>query len=211
MTTNEELVAAVQAGDHDALLELWGQVRRLVLKEAHRWAVFGSNGVDAEDLVQVGFVAVLRAADSYSSDGGAKFTTYLFPILKTEFIKACGLRTQRDKLDPMQNAVSLSAPIGEGEDGDPFTLEDVLDDPDAAAALEAVAEDDQRDRLRTVLEEAVAGLTPEQREAVRRRYYRQEPPLPPGTARLQDNAAHDAALKRLRHPSVSRRLRAAME
>ena len=166
--------------------------------------------MDTEDLVQTGFIAMLRAADSYSSDGGAKFTTYLFPILKTEFSEACGLRTQRDRLDPMQNAVSLSAPIGEGEDGDPFTLADILEDPTAAAAMEAVDERDHDDRLRAVLEEAIARLTPEQQEAVRRRYYRQEPLPPVGSERLQDSAAHNAALKRLRHPSVSKLLRAAM-
>ena len=50
MTTNEELVAAVQAGDHDALLKLWEQVRRLMLKQARRWACVG--GLEVDDLMQ---------------------------------------------------------------------------------------------------------------------------------------------------------------
>ena len=196
--SNEELVGCVQAGEHDALLTLWGQVERLVWKEARRWAAFGSNGVDIEDLVQTGFIAVLRAADSYSSVGGAKFTTYLFPVLKTEFSNACGLRTQRDRLDPMQTALSLDMPIV-GGDGEPLYRTDILEDPSAAAEMEAVDERDHDDRLRAVIEEAIAGLTPEQQEAVRGRFWRNET-----VSRFHVNKA----LARLRHPSVSKKLSA---
>ena len=51
--TNEELAVMVQSGDRDALLVLWEQVRRLVWKYANRWAVYGGNGVEAEDLLPV--------------------------------------------------------------------------------------------------------------------------------------------------------------
>ena len=206
MTTNEELVAAVQAGDHDALLKLWEQVRRLVLKQAHKWV--GAGGLEVDDLMQCGFIAVMEAVDSY--DGSAAFTTWLMLCLRREFAAACFQRTERQRREPLLNALSIDAPLTD-DTGAPFTLADILEDPTAAVAMEAVDEQDHDDRLRAVLEEAIAGLMPEQQEAVRRRYYWREPPQPPGPERLRDNAAHDAALKRLRHPSVSKRLRAAME
>lgn len=193
--TNEELVELVQAGERNRLTELWKQVERMVWKEARRW---GGNGTDLEDLVQSGSVAMLRAVDSYDSSSGAKFTTYLFPILKTELAEACGLRTQRDRLDPMQNATSLDTPII-GSDGDPLYLTDILEDPAAAAAMEAVDERDRADRLHAVLEKAIAALTPEQQEAVRGRYWRGE---------VVNRHHINLALARLRHPAVANRLRA---
>ena len=39
--TNEELAAAVQAGDREQLIPLWLSVRRLVLKKARRWIGIG--------------------------------------------------------------------------------------------------------------------------------------------------------------------------
>lgn len=44
--SNERLVELVRAGNRDALLQLWEQVRRLVLKYAGRWAVYGGNGAE---------------------------------------------------------------------------------------------------------------------------------------------------------------------
>ena len=208
MTTNEELAAAVQAGDYDALMRLWEQVRRLVLKQAHRWA--GVGGLEVDDLMQCGFIALMEAADTYDSDGGSAFSTWLVMHIRREFAAACGQRTERQRREPLLNALSIDAPLTD-DAWEPFTLADTLEDPSASEAMEAVDERDHDDRLRAVLEEALACLTPEQQEAVRRRYYRQEPPLPAGRERLQDNAAHAAALKRLRHPSVSKQLRTAME
>ena len=203
---NEELAAMVQAGDRDALLPLWEQVRRLVLKYARRWS--GLGGLEVDDLMQVGFIAVMEAADTY--DGSAAFTTWLMLCLRREFAAACFQRTERQRREPLLNALSIDAPLTD-DAWDPFTLADTLEDPSASEAMGAVDERDHDDRLRAVLEEALARLTPEQQEAVRRRYYRQEPPLLAGRERLQDNAAHAAALKRPRHPSVSKQLRAAME
>ena len=96
MTTNEELVAAVQAGDHDELLKLWEQVRRLVLKQARRWA--GVGGLEVDDLMQCGFIALMKATDTYDSDGGSAFSTWLVMHIRREFATACGQRTERQRI-----------------------------------------------------------------------------------------------------------------
>lgn len=195
MLSNEQLVELVQAGDRDALLVLWEQVRRLVLKYAGRWAVYGGNGVEVDDLMQSGFIAVLRAAETYDSSSGNKFTTYLDPMLKTEFSRATGRRTQKQQRDPLQSAASLDAPLSDGETEDTFG--DMVPDPIAEEAFDAVAERDWLECLRAVLEEAIAQLTTAQQEALRGRYWMEE---------AVDNKAHNAALRVLRHPAVSRRL-----
>lgn len=203
--SNEELAALVQAGDRGRLAELWDQVRRLVWQQARRWAAGSQNGVEAEDLQQTGFIAVLRAADNFNGGTGAKFTTVLDYYLKQEFTVAVGRRTKRDRADPLRSAVSLDMPMGDDETNT-YTLADVLPDPAAEAAFEEVAERDQAQRLHDALEAAIATLEPDQQAAVRRRYYDQVPPPPPGPERYRDNAAHAAALRMLRHPSRSREL-----
>ena len=79
---NEELAAMAQAGDREALLKLWTQVRRMVYQQAMRWA--GVGGTTLEDLEQAGFIAMLRAVDSYDPSRGTKFSTHLFQRLRAE-------------------------------------------------------------------------------------------------------------------------------
>lgn len=80
--SNEELVALIQAGDRDRIVELWHQVQRMVYKQATRWA--GLGGTTIEDMTQAGFIAVLRAVDSYDPSRGTKFSTHLFQRLRAE-------------------------------------------------------------------------------------------------------------------------------
>jgi len=194
--TNEELTVLAQGGDREALLKLWGQVRRLVLKQAGRWA--GRGGAEVEDLLQCGFIAVLRAVDSYDASAGYAFTTHLFYLLKQEFTAACGQKTQRERRDPLQTAYSLDAPLTDDE-GDPLTLADTLPDPEAEAELTAVVDRDFENRRRAAVKAAIATLPENLQEAIRGRYYRDE---------RVDVAAHAKALRLLRHPSRSRALMA---
>ncbi len=162
MLSNEQLVEMVQSGDRDALLQLWEQVRLLVLKYAGRWAVYGGNGVEVDDLMQSGFIAVLRAAETYDSSSENKFTTYLGPVLKTEFTRATGRRTKKQQMDPLQAAASMDAPLT--DDNEDFTLADTLPNPAAEAAFDDVAERDRLERLHAALEDAIGTLAPGHQE-----------------------------------------------
>ena len=193
--SNEELVELIQAGDRDRLPELWEQVRRLVLKYARRWE--GVGRLEVDDLMQVGFIGMTKAVDTY--DGSAAFSTWLVFYIKNEFNKACRQRTEKQRREPLLSAASLDAPLTDDEDSG--ALGDLVPDPAAAAAFEAVEERDHADRLSAILEEAIAALPPEQQEALRGRYWRGE---------VVNTRDHDRALKRLRHPSVSRQLLAYM-
>lgn len=201
--SNEELVKEIQAGSKERLAELWEQVWGLVWRYAHRWA--RRNGTEVEDLVQVGFIAMVQAADTCDVSTGYAFTTWLGVYLKREFAQATGQRTQRDRLDPLQNAYSLDTPLIDDE-GAPLTLADTLPDPAAEAELLAIAEQDWAERRRAAVEAAIATLHADEQRAIRRRYY-ELAPLPPGQTRYSDTAAHAKALRRLRHPSRSQALR----
>lgn len=131
--SNEELVALIQAGDRDRIVELWHQVRRMVYAQATRWA--GLGGTTIEDLTQAGFIAVLRAVDSYDPSRGTKFSTHLFQRLRAELSAATGYNSKRSWFDPLQNAVSLDAPLEDSEDA---TLADFIPDPAAAAEMDGM-------------------------------------------------------------------------
>lgn len=185
--SNEELVALIQAGDRDRIVELWIQVRRMVYQQAARWT--GPNGTTMEDLTQAGFIAVLRAVDTYDPTK-AKFSTYLFQRLRAEFSAATGQHTKQARLDPLQNAVSLDAPLTDGDDSDTFA--DLIPDPAAEAAIEGM---DVRLGVAAILAE----LLEDQQRAVRGKYWHDL---------TVDKKTLNAAMKRLRHPDCSRRLKA---
>ena len=186
--SNEELVALIQTGDREVLLKLWTQVRRMVYQQAARWA--GLNGTTMEDLEQAGFIAMLRAVDTYDPSRQVRFSTYLFYRLRAEFLAATGQHTKQARLDPLQSAVSLDAPLT--DDGAPDTFADLIPDPAAEAAIEGMD-------VRLGVAEVLAELPEEQRKAIRDRYWND----------LQvDTRTHAAAMKRLRHPDCSKRLRA---
>lgn len=196
MTTNE-IAAAVQAGQAGQL-ELWDAVWRFAHDRAYRWAAAlnGLGGVTVEDLDQCAFLALAETLEAWDPERGAFLTLYGLR-LKTAFSEAAGLRTQRTKRDPLQAALSLDAPLTD-DSGDPFVLTDIVPDPAAEAAVDAVAELDFRRRRHEAIEAALAALPAEQRAAVvGRHYYGQRVSM----------RAYTAGLKALRYPSVARKLR----
>ena len=118
--SNEELVAAIQAGE-DRMGELWIQVEGLVKWTAkHRIAILeGRGGVEFEDLYQSGYPALVAAVYSYKPDKGA-FSTWFMFYLRTAFAEATGHRTAKQKLDPLNAALSLDTPLGDDADSNTY-------------------------------------------------------------------------------------------
>ena len=185
--SNEELVALIQAGDRDRIVELWHQVRRMVYKQAGRWA--GLGGTTIEDLTQAGFIAMLLAVDRYDPSGGAKFSTYLFHCLRAELSVATGWSRKTTRLDPIQNTVSLDAPLEDSEDA---TLADFTPAPAAAAEIDNA-------EVRIGVAAILAELPEDQQWAVREKYWHDL---------TVDKKTLNTAMKRLRHPDCSKRLKA---
>lgn len=196
MGTNE-IAAAVQAGETD-YLQLWEAVQRFAYDRAYRWALAteGRSGMEVSDFVQCAFLALVEAVDGWDSGKGAFLTLYGLKM-KAAFTEAAGQRTERARRDPLRQAASLDAPLTD-DDGDPFTLADVVPDPAAVAAIDAVEESDFQQRRRKALEAALAALPADQRAAVVGRYC---------CGQKTDTRACGAALRALRHPSISQTLK----
>ena len=191
--SNEELARLIQSGQRDRLLELWAQVRRFALWRARKWVDYGP-GVTMDDLEQEAFIALLDALERWREADGPFLSIYALR-LKGVFMKATGQKTKRSRMEPLNQATSLDAPIG--EDGEGGTLEEFVEDPSGGEGFEAVEERDTLEHLRADMEEAMGSIPAEQREILHRKYY---------MGQEVDRRAHAAALRAIRAPGASGRL-----
>ena len=163
------------------------------MQTARRWhrAFNGSRGVVLDDLEQVGFLALTKAAETWNPDSGA-FSTWLKFQLKGSFLAAYFMRTEKERRDPLNSATSLDTPPA-GTDED-VMLRDII--PDAAAEL--AFEDVEHKDLCSAVQSAVLSLPEDQRTAIIREFWYGQKP---------DPKTRSKAMKSLRRPSVSRALR----
>ena len=205
--SNDELVAAIQAGERDKLEDLWAQVERFVRRQAYRRATDGA--VDHEDLYQSGFLALVKAAESYDPGRGMSFLGWLDYHLTTAFNEAQNYLSDRQRHDPMHRADSLDRPLGEDADSD--TLGDITADPDGSQGLEEAEDRLWREELHTALERALEGLPEAEGDALRRRYFTgqtlAQAARETGVSIERVRQRENHGLRALRHPKVSRPLR----
>ena len=165
--SNEELATAIQAGQDELYPELWEQVQRFVTQQANRryWATEGYGGIEVEDLIQSGFLALVEAVGYFDPAGGYSFLSVLANCLKTAFALAGGYRTS--KRDPLNECKSLDEPIADHE-GD--TLLDLQADP------RDYYEDANRkiwlEDLRGALDSALSKLPQDEAGVIISRFYR---------------------------------------
>lgn len=188
------IAAAVQNGELD-VLTLWAAVRGYAYRKARRWAAAleHRSGQDIEDLMQEAFLAMLRAVRLWRSDGGTGFIGIYELTLRTAFADVCGLRTMRDRNDPLQTAVSLDTPVGEDGEGT-NTLVDFVQDEQAEDRLLEI----EREELAEAVQAALQQLPDELREALTNTFWFDKP---------VDARLRNTALKALRMPTVCQTLR----
>lgn len=209
--SNEELVAAIQGGEHEKLEELWNQVAGLVKWRAGRTMAalerYGSlRGMEYEDLCQCGYPALVAAVNSYKPESGA-FSTWLMYHIRNAFAEACGYRSE--KQDPLHDALSLDKPLSDQENGALFG--DLIPDRKAAEEMDCVLEDEFRRELHTALELALSSLPGEMAQVLRLRNYHsltlEEIGDRTGMAREEVRKLEKKAIRKLREPQISSGLR----
>lgn len=164
--TNEELVARIKNGERNLTLTLWEQVRKLVIKITRRYLLFdGSNVIEQDDLIQAGFIGMLRAIQDFDSTAGFSFTAFLDKHVRNAGRGVIGIRNK--KQDPLISALSLDKPIvSESE----LALVDAISDPSQAFTYDDLLEElDRREETRVILAQAER-LDPFEREVFGERY-----------------------------------------
>ena len=136
-------------------------------------------GVELDDLMQEAYLAMLRAVRLWRSDGGTGFIGIYELTLRTAFADVCGLRTMRNRNDPLQTAVSLDTPVG--EDGEETNaLVDFVQDTQAEDRLLEI----EREELVEAVQAALQQLPNELRETLINAFWFDRPV----NARLRDTA-----------------------
>ena len=206
-----EMAVAIQGGNLELLEPLWEQVIRLVKSQANRhWkATQGRGGVVADDLIQIGYLAMVDAISRYDPDKSA-FTTYLVQYLQKYFHEATG-RCYTDSSgrlmpkDALNVSVSLNMPVDDDEETE---LLEIIADP--ATSFEDTEEKIWQDQLRETMSSLLQELPAEQMKILRCRFWedltREEIAQQLGSNAVAIQKAERKAIRTLAQPKNKGRL-----
>lgn len=207
------LAARVKAGEPGAALELWEAVRRFVdLKARDRARVPGCRA-HADDLIQVGFLAVLDTAARYEPGEGKNFLQALSFSLRKAFAAEEGTRSTRR--DALQYTDSTEAAVYQDDPEGP-TVGELLPDDGAALAFMGVEYLDFLDYCRREIDTALGTLPPEYAALLRLHYLEgrtleEAAPLCGFASKQTASDAEKRARRRLERGSRRRALRDCLE
>lgn len=212
--TNEELAAVIQAGSTDRMGVLWEQVRGLVAwKARHIMTALDLRGnpcgVEMDDLMQSGYIAMVEAVHYFNPGDGVSFSTCLINRLKTVLAELTGYRTKTGRNEPLNNSFSLDKSVEDDSDGTPFGY--FVPDPKATATMQGIEDKLWREQLHEALEAALAAIPEQSAEVLRLRHYQgltladvgEIHGKSPERIRQMENKA----LRQLRKPSIACHLR----
>lgn len=185
---NAALAALAKAGDVFSLGQLWEINKGLLRSLFWRWypsnkALADAHGLTADDFEQEGYFAVQYAAQTYTPEKGA-FTTWLTVAMQRQIQRTLTNgharnvtgedgRQHKASADPLNHCTSLDLPL-DVEDSGSTTMGEQQEDPAAAADLQAVEDDLFREQLHDAIEEALAKLSGNEADVIRRRYYQRQ-------------------------------------
>ncbi len=123
LTLEEEdaYVARWEEGDEEAKNILIEHNLRLVV---HVVKKYQGCGIDADDLISIGTIGLIKAISTYNSSKKIRIATYAARCIENEVLMV--LRAGKK----LQNEVSLHEPIGFDKEGNEVSLLDVLDSSD---------------------------------------------------------------------------------
>ena len=161
----EEYVRRMLEGDMDARNTLIEHNLRLVM---HIIKKYYSSSADAEDLVSIGTVGLIKGVSTFRPDKGVRLATYASRCIENEILMHFrGLKKSAGD-------ISLSGALESDGDGDgPSILDTIADDTDL---LEEITRQESIHRVRGAID---AALTDREAEIIRLRFgLNGEPPQP---------------------------------
>ena len=152
--SNEELAIEIQNGNKTAIIQLWEQVERFIISQAHTYykklEATGREYIpEPTDLISEGYFAMLEAVKYYSPSKGYKYITYLSKTLKKAFYAASGYRTLKTQNEPLNKCKSLNIPIS--DESDNIEVIDTITDKSAYEAFSAIEITDRNHIISNVL------------------------------------------------------------
>ena len=152
----EEYVKKAQLGDKDARNQLIEHNLRLV---AHIVKKYDHRKEDADDLISIGTIGLIKGVDSYSYKKGTRITTYCARCIENEIL----MYFRSDKKNSKN--VSINEGRGFDKDGNEITFLDVLKTPKPDFALDLY----QQTNI-GLLKQYFPVLTKREQEIINKRY-----------------------------------------
>ena len=126
---------------------------------------FENTGVQAEDLISIGTIGLIKGVNTYKTDRGIKLATYASRCIENEILmylrRSCKLKLE----------VSLDEPLNVDWDGNELLLSDILGTDGEEVSRELEDEVDRR-----LLWAALSRLSPRERRIVEMRFGLKEQP-----------------------------------
>lgn len=131
--TNEELAKNIYySGKNELIEDLYNKNYGILYRYAKgfyngHFKRLTKCGVEMDDMMNEGYFALLYAVKAYcESDTDYRFTAFLKYPLLNRFKMLAGLKTKAETNEPLNNALSLDAPISE-EDSDTALADTIYD------------------------------------------------------------------------------------
>ena len=157
--TPEEEAATVEEymkGSEEARLKRIERNRRLVVYIAKR---FDNTGVDAEDLISIGTIGLIKAVGSFKPDKNIKLATFASRCIENEILMHLR-KTARTRAE-----VSLDEPLNVDFEGNVLLLSDILGtEPDS------IYKDVEQSAEKEMLKESFSRLPERERQIVEMRF-----------------------------------------
>lgn len=152
----EECIKLMQLGNIDARNKLIEHNLRLV---AHIVKKFDPKGIDADDLISIGTIGLIKGIDTYQDSKKTKITTYAARCIQNEILM---YYRAHKKYAP---TISLNDAIGHDKDGNEINLIDVIKDKN----IDLFSSLDLQNNIE-LLNKYLTILKPQEKEIIIKRY-----------------------------------------
>lgn len=149
-------VEKMRLGDKEARNILIEHNLRLV---AHIVKKYDHRKEDADDLISIGTIGLIKGIDSYSYKHGTRITTYCARCIENEIL----MYFRGDKKN--NKNISINESVGFDKEGNEITFLDILKTPKPDFALDLHNQDNQK-----LLKKYLNVLTPREKEIIIKRY-----------------------------------------
>ncbi len=145
------------AGDEMAKEKLINHNLRLV---AHIVKKYSNSTFEAEDMISVGTIGLIKAVSTYSPDKKTQLSTYAARCIENEILML--LRKQKKH----KNVASLNETLGKDKDGNDICLMDIINDDEENLVLSV----ENKAFISKILDLTKTYLTPREYEIINLRY-----------------------------------------
>ena len=157
LTHEEECDILSRMSEDDSLKKVLVERNlRLVVYIAKK---FESTGINIEDLISIGTVGLMKAANTFDPEKNIKLATYASRCIENEILMHIR------KTGGQKREVSIDEPLNVDWDGNELLLSDIL-----GTDADVVCQRIERVEERRIVRESVAGLAPREREIIELRF-----------------------------------------